>query len=152
MCLNFSHFESTLRLMQFTYQDFFSLPKTVFELVNFDAFYCFCCFFVSCLLPWQNVSLWGLFSPRGTNKQTNKQKGHSGQAWVNREGGAEGLRHFGHKLLDTQRGVGPCSCKSPIMKWGNASKESSKKLIEAERSLSQHQLAHWYRWVPRTVT
>ena len=38
-CLNFSHLQSTVHLMQYTYQDvFFLLLKTVFELVNFDAF------------------------------------------------------------------------------------------------------------------
>ena len=37
-CLNFSHLQSTLYLMQYTYQDLFPQLKTVFELVNFDAF------------------------------------------------------------------------------------------------------------------
>ena len=34
---------------------------------------------------------------------------------------------FAQKLLNTQRGVGRCAHKSPIMKWANALKESSKK-------------------------
>ena len=37
-CLNFSHLQSPLHLMQYTYRDFFPLFKTVFELVDFDAF------------------------------------------------------------------------------------------------------------------
>ena len=37
-CLNFSHLQSTLHLMQYTAERFFSLLKTVFELVDFDAF------------------------------------------------------------------------------------------------------------------
>ena len=36
-CVNFSHLQSTLHLMKYTYQDFLPLPKTVFELINFDA-------------------------------------------------------------------------------------------------------------------
>ena len=36
--LNFSHLQSILYLMQYTYQDFFPLFKTVSDLVNFDAF------------------------------------------------------------------------------------------------------------------
>ena len=37
-CLNFSHLQSPLHLMQYTYQDLFSLLKTVFELIDFDTF------------------------------------------------------------------------------------------------------------------
>ena len=33
---------------------------------------------------------------------------------------------FGQKLLNTQCGVGRCTYKSPILKWANALKESSK--------------------------
>ena len=36
-CLNFNHLRSTLHLMQYTYQHFFPLLKTVFEHVHFDA-------------------------------------------------------------------------------------------------------------------
>ena len=37
-CLNFSHLQNTLHLMQYTYQDPFPLLKRDFELVDFDAF------------------------------------------------------------------------------------------------------------------
>ena len=38
-CLNFSSLQSTLHLMQYTYQEaFFPLLKTVFELIDFDAY------------------------------------------------------------------------------------------------------------------
>ena len=37
-CLNFSHLQTTLHLMQYTYQDVFPLLRMVFELVDFDAF------------------------------------------------------------------------------------------------------------------
>ena len=60
---------------------------------------------------------------------------------------------FGQTLLNSQHSVGRGTRKSPIKKWANALKESSKKLTEAEWSFSQHhQLVHWYRWVPRTPT
>ena len=48
---------------------------------------------------------------------------------------------FGQKLLNTQHSVGRCAHKSPIMKWANALKESSKKFTEVERSLSYN--ASW---------
>ena len=67
--------------------------------------------------------------------------GHRGHAWS------------GHKLLNTQRGVGRRPRKSPSMKWANTLEESSRKFPEAQRSLSQqHQLVHWSRWAPRTLT
>ena len=37
-CLDFSHLQSTLHLIQYTYQDIFPLLKTVFELINYDVF------------------------------------------------------------------------------------------------------------------
>ena len=43
-CLNFSHLQSTLHWMWYTYWDVFPLLKTVFELINSDAFLCFCRF------------------------------------------------------------------------------------------------------------
>ena len=37
-CLNSSHLQSTLYLMQYSYQDTFSTAQNNFELVNFDDF------------------------------------------------------------------------------------------------------------------
>ena len=70
ICLNFSHLQTTLHLMQYTYWDFFPLLKIVFELIDFDAFLVLLLFFVSRLPHWQNVSLWGLISSGETNKVT----------------------------------------------------------------------------------
>ena len=81
-----------------------------------------------------------------------KTKSYSGWDQVNREGGTRGSCHFGKKLLNTQFCVGRCTHKSPIMKWANVLKESSK-ITEAKCSLSQQcQLGHYYRWVPGTFT
>ena len=70
--------------------------------------------------------------------------------WMGRMG------HGGHDVFDqkcwTLIMVWTSARKSPIMKWVNTLKESSKKLIEAEHSLSQQrQLVHWYRWIPRKL-
>ena len=37
-CLNFSHLQSTLYLMQYNYTDIFSTAQNIFELADFDAF------------------------------------------------------------------------------------------------------------------
>ena len=98
---------------------FSPLLKTVFELINFDAFWCFC-FFVSSLSHWQNISLWGLYSSRETKKITWGEIG-----WIGRVGHG-GHAGFGQKLLSTPCTVGRCTCKSPIVKWANTLKAPSK--------------------------
>ena len=65
---------------------FFSRLKTVSELIDFGAFWCFCHFFVSSLPHWQDISLWGLFSPEETKKNS-----CWGRDQVNREGGTQGV-------------------------------------------------------------
>ena len=89
-------------------------------------------FFVSPLPHWQNVSHWGLCSFRETKKVTWGEIG-----WIGRVGHG-GHAVFGQKLLNTQCGVGRCTCKSPIMKCANTLKESSKKL-------------HWSQMQPLTT-
>ena len=61
--------------------------------------------------------------------------------WIGRVGHRV-MSFFGQKLLYTHCGVGRCSCKSPIMKWANALKESSSKFTEAEPA--SHNNASWY--------
>ena len=67
-CLNFSHLQSTLYVMQYTYWDVSPTVKTVFELVHTDVFLCFCHFF-SPLPHQQNVFLWGLLHLEETKKK-----------------------------------------------------------------------------------
>ena len=94
-CLNVSHLQSTLHVMQCTYGDVFPLLKTVSELIDFDAFWCFCHFFLVSPLPHgQNVSPWGLYSSRET------RKGSLGRHQVNREGGARGPCCFWSKTAE----------------------------------------------------
>ena len=94
------------------------------------------CLFVSLLPLWKNASHWGLFSPGETNK------GHSGQDGVNREGREWVSPVCGQTLLNTQHNVGRCAHKSPIMKWANTLKESSKKFTEAKAA--SHNTTSWH--------
>ena len=94
-CLNFSHLQSTLHLMQYTYWDvYFHCSKLFLNLsipmpsrASAGGFFCF----VLSLQHQQNVSLWGLFSSLGWGGRC------SGQEWMNREGGAQGSCHFWSK-------------------------------------------------------
>ena len=71
-----------------------------------------------------------------------QKKCHSGRDHVTREGGAWGHAGFGQKLQNTQCGVGRCAHKSPIVKWVNALKESSKKSLK--RNVDSHPTTGWY--------
>ena len=101
--------------------------------------------FTHCSEQFQNSLIWMPFSafaifcftsstsakpfPLRTFFHPGKQK-KSCLGWdrVNREGGAQGGNlFFSQKLLNTQRSVGRCTCKSPIMKCANMLRESSKK-------------------------
>ena len=93
--LNFSHLQSTLHLMQYTYWEVFSLLKTVFELVNFDAFQYFSYF----LFQFFHVDKMFLFEDVfNLRKQWKKSLG---QDQASREDGSW------------------CAHKSPIMKRAN---------------------------------
>ena len=111
-------------------------------LLPFLLFLLFHLFHIGKTFPSEYFFIWG-----------NKNKVSWGEiSWIGRVGNG-GHVGFGQKLLNTQRGVGRCAHKSPIMKWANVLKGTSKKLTEAEGILSQqHQLVHWYRRVPRTIS
>ena len=57
------------------------------------------------------------------------------------------MGHGGHdifgQLLNTQRGVGRCASKLPIMKWANVLKESSKK-YSLKPNAASHNNASWH--------
>ena len=134
-CLNFSHLQSPLHLMQCTYWDVFSTAQNS---VWTHQFWCLLVLLQSFVLPLlhrQNVSIWGLFSSGET-----KIDSWGKIRWLGRMGHG-GHAVFGQKLPNTQRGVGRCTYRSPIMKWANVC------------GLSQQlQLVPWSRWVPRTLT
>ena len=91
--LNISHLQSTLYLVQYTYQDVFPLLRTVFWTHQFWCLLVLLSFFISPLPHGQNVSLWGIFSSRET-------KSPSGWDQVNREGGAWGPCPFWSKTAE----------------------------------------------------
>ena len=144
--LNFSQLQSICYLMQYIYQDVYYTAQNSFWARQFWCLLVLPLFFVSPLPHWQNVSFWGLFSSTGTHKKI-----ALGEIWWI-ENGVGVHAGFGQTLPNTQRGVDRCAPKSPIMKWANALKESSKKFTVVESSLSQRQLVQWNRWVPRTLT
>ena len=147
-CLNFSQLQSILHLMQYTYWDIFSTSQNSFWTLQFWCLLVLLPFFVSPFPRQQNVSYEDFSHPGEQEKVAWSEMG-----WIGRVG-HRSHAIFGQKLLNTWCGVGRCAGKSPIMKWANMLKESSKKKItEAKHSLSQQlQLVHWYRWVLRTLT
>ena len=141
-CLNFSHIQSTLHLMEYTYQDFFPLLKTVFELINFDAFWCVChflfhLFHISKMFPFEDFIHLG--------KQTTKK------ATLNEMESIERVGPFlvsGHFLWKTEHSVQWAGALINHPSWNGQTRWKSlhKKFTEAEGSFSQQrQLVHWYR-------
>ena len=109
---------------------------------------------------WHNVSLWGLFS---LGKQTKKVA--QGEIGSRGRGRHSGHAVLGQKLLNTQHGFSiettwklpadqQCCSLINHPSWNGQTRwVFKKKISEAECSLSQqHQLVHWHRWVPRTLT
>ena len=130
-CLKFSYLQRTLHFMQYTYRGFFPVLQTVrnlLVLVPFSACAIFC--FTSSTS--EDVSLWWLFSTGETKKATGGKTG-----WIGRVGHG-GHAHFGQKLLNTHRGTGRCTDKSPIMKRANGCWKSLQKI-------------HWSRMQPLTT-
>ena len=129
-------------------ETFFPRLKTVFELIDFYAFYVSALFcFTSSTLA--NISLWRLFSSRETKKSC------SGQVRLGKQGGwGTGVMQL---LLRNCWTLGEVWAGALVNHptWNGQThwKSLQKKFTEAERSLSQHcQLVHWYRWVLRTLT
>ena len=94
-CLNFSHLQSTLHLMHYTYQEvFFPTAQNNFLTHWFWCPLVLSLFFVSPLPHWKTIPFEN-FSLSG--KQTNKNKKCWGQDQVNRAGGALGHVFFWSK-------------------------------------------------------
>ena len=132
-CLNFSHLKSTLHLMRYTSWDVFSTVQNSFGTHTFWCllvllpFFLFHLFHISKTFPFED------FFTQGNTKKVTLSK-ISWIGWVGHGGHAV----FGQKLLNTQRGVGRCACKSPIMKWANCWKSLQKKF-------------HWSQTQPLTT-
>ena len=135
ICLNFSHLQSTLHLMQCTYWDIFSIAQNSFWTHQFLLMLLL--FFVSLLPHWNKVSLWGFFSPWETKKVTQGEIG-----WIGRVGHG-GHAGFGQKLLNTQHSVGNCARKLPILKWANVLLKESSKKSSLKRNAASRSNASW---------
>ena len=115
-----SHLQSTLHLMQYTYQDIFSTAQSSFGACQFQCllvllpFFCF-----TSSISIKHFPLRTFFIQENKNKSCSR--------WIGRVG------RFGVKTAGHSCGVGRCARKSPIMKWANALKESSKKIDGSRR-------------------
>ena len=124
--------------MQYTCWDISSPAQNRFCTHRFWYLLLFLQFFVSSLLHQQNISLWGLLSFMGRNKQK------VGQGKIGRIGrvGHEGHVTFGQKLRNTQQGVGRC-----IMKWQMHWKSLQNNIHGSlMQPLKKRLLMYWYRW------
>ena len=94
-CLNFSHLQSTLHLMQYTYQGVFSTAQNSFWTRQFWCLLVLLPFFVSPLPHQQNTSLWGLFSSGETKKKVSEGE----MGWIGRVGHRRSC-HFWSKTAE----------------------------------------------------
>ena len=128
---------------------FFWLLKRVFELdfvllvlrdFSASAVFCFTSSISTKCFPFRAFLHLG--------KQTKKKllAAREGRAWRSCHSWSKTAEHLA-------QGTGRRACKSRIMKWANGHwKSLQKKFTEREHSPSQHQLVHWYRRDPRTLT
>ena len=136
-CLNFSHLQSTLHLMQYTYRDIFFhsseqfLNSSILMPFSASAIFCSASFTSAKCFPLRTFFIQG-----------NKNKVTRGKIrWIGRVGHQESC-HFRSKTaqhLNTQCLLVCAGAlrNSPIMKWAKALKESSKKFTDAKHGLSQ---------------
>ena len=145
----------SLHLTKYTYWDVFSTAQNSFWTHWFwclfvsSAVFFFSFFHIGKMFHFEDF----LFFARETKNVTQGE-----MRWIGRVGHGDHAV-FGQKLLNIQCCGGRYACKSPIMQWANVLKESSKKIHEAEHSLSHNDTGflylgaqYWYRWVPRTLT
>ena len=122
-CLNFSHLQSTLHLMQYTYRDIFPTARNSYWTHRF-----WCCsvllqFFCFTSSTWAKCLPLRTFFIRGNNK-----KFAWGEIrWIGRVG-HRGSCHFGSKTAEHSVWLGLCAHKSAIMKWADVLKQSSKQI------------------------
>ena len=117
--------------------------KTVFELVDFDAFECFCCFLFNLFHIGKIFPFEDFFHLR---KQ--KQFAWGKIRWVGKAG------HRGHAVFcHTLSAVWAAAFTNrPSLNGQSVERLLKKKFNEAEHSPSQQcQQVQWYRWAPRTL-
>ena len=145
-CLNFSHLQSPLHLMQYTYQDFFPTAQNSFCTCQFGCLLVLLLFFVSPLPHLQNISLWGLFSSRETKKSC------LGWDWVKRGGRAQGSCCFGSTTAEHSAPCGQvCSCITHHEMGKCTERVSQNTHWSRTQPLTTTPAVHGHRWVPRTL-
>ena len=136
--LNFSHLQSTLHSMQYTYRDVFLYCSQQFlnSLIWMP-------FSASAIFYFTSFTSAKHFSLRTSFILGNKSC--TGWFWVNWEGGAQGSCHFWTKTAEYSAQCGPVPCKSPVMKRAG--------LIPGEGAQGAHTLplslrlnTHMLRW------
>ena len=106
-CLSFTHLQSTLHLMQYTFQDVFSTAQNSFWTCPFGCLVVLLQFFFTSSTLAKHFPLRTFFI-QGYKKKS------LGEIWWIERVGHRGHAIFGQKLLNTQYCVGRCICKSPI--------------------------------------
>ena len=121
-CLNFSHLQNILLLMQYIYWDIFSTAQNHFQTRQFWRLlvllllFCFTSSASAKRFPLRTFFI---------HKQTKKVTWGEIR-WIGRVGHHD-YAVFAQKLLSAQCSVGRCTCKSPVMKWANTLREVFKK-------------------------
>ena len=125
-CLKFSHLQSTVHLMQYTHQDIFSTAQNSFWTCQFWCLLVLLLFFklfIYFFAPYTSA----MFPSEDFFHQGNEKRVARGEM-----GRIQRVRHGSQAILcqkppNTQCSVSRWALKSPMVKWANALKESSKK-------------------------
>ena len=141
-CLNFSHFQNTLHLMQYTYWDFFPSVWTCW----FWCLLVLLLFVVSPLPHQQNLSLWGLFSSGEINKKIVQRE----TGWIGRVEHKVGVVTFLVKNWTLSTVWAGALINLPL--WNGQTCWKSLTINPLKLNAASHNNASWYRWVPRTLT
>ena len=135
--LNVSHLQSTLHLMQYTYEDIFSTAQN-----NFWIWW-FWCLLASAVFLFHFFNTSKTFFPLRTYLiQKNKKKVSWGKiGWIGsvQHGGHAG---FGRKLLNTQRGVSRCTVNHPS--WNGQTHWKSLQKNSLKLNTASDNNAGWY--------
>ena len=129
-CLNFSHLQSTLCLMEYTCWSVFCTAQNSFWIQWFWCLLVLLLFFVS---------------PLAQNGETKKVSwGKIG--WIGKVGhrcGSHACFFWSNTTEHSEQSVGRCANESPVMKWANALEESSEK-NSLKPNTASHNTTIWY--------
>ena len=138
-CLNFSHHQSTPHLMQCTYWDVSSAAQNGFWTRGFWCLLVLLLFFVSLLLYWENISLWGFFH------EENKIVAQGQIGWIGRKGGAWTSCHFWSKTTEHSAWCGQVCSQISHHEMGKCGERVFKKKFSQTQPLTTPPSGIWYR-------